>query len=321
MEVSKFLQKPRPVWSGEEDTTLYEENLDENVPHLPHSCRCVEQVLSRAAEALCEGEAEEPVDFQSVASTSSIPASALARRAPASPQGGSSGTGASASSTAPVALLGASPVVGTPPVAFSSPRSPTDDHRPPPLCSKAISAPVNSKAVAPSSSSGAAWSGFAEARGPTSKAALSSGSSSYADAVGGSAAARWLEKPTHSEVSQLPHVPFSPASLPSSAVSPPAAPRLELEDEHDRAVAAFLRENGFSALKRPRRQSFVGTTYPLHCAASQGLVRMTELLVKAGADPSQKNSWGQTPTDVARRCNRRGSHDSVLEVLQRATAA
>jgi hypothetical protein len=116
----------------------------------------------------------------------------------------------------------------------------------------------------------------------------------------------------------MPPSPYSAASsVPSATDSPPEA---RSQDEHERAVAAFLRENGFVNLTRPRRQRFVGTTHPLHCAASQGLVRMTELLVKAGANPRQKNSWGQTPLDIARRCNRKGSHEGVLEVLQRVTA-
>lgn len=95
----------------------------------------------------------------------------------------------------------------------------------------------------------------------------------------------------------------------------PLLPPRQLE-EHERAVSAFLRENGFIGLDLPKRQSLVAATYPLHCAASLGLVRMTELLLEAGADAKQKNSWGQTPMDVARRCNsKRGSHDGVLEVL------
>lgn len=120
------------------------------------------------------------------------------------------------------------------------------------------------------------------------------------------------------------HLPTSPWSVASSAstlaVHPQALPSRD-EDEHDRAVAAFLRENGFTTLTKARRQSLVGATYPLHCAASQGLVRMTDLLIKAGADPGQKNSWGQKALDVAGRCNRKGSHDGVLDVLRRATAA
>jgi len=86
--------------------------------------------------------------------------------------------------------------------------------------------------------------------------------------------------------------------------------------ERERAVAAFLRENGFHSVGQSRRQTLVGSTYPLHCAVSLGLVRMTQLLLDAGANASQKNSWGQTPLDVARRCNKKGSHDAVLEVLQ-----
>merc|ERR1719440_1072932 len=89
--------------------------------------------------------------------------------------------------------------------------------------------------------------------------------------------------------------PSSPYSTPSRPCPPAPPPAEQGQDEHDRAVRAFLRENGFTTLTSSRRrQSLVGTTYPLHCAASQGLVRMTELLIKAGADPSQKNLWGQS---------------------------
>lgn len=93
----------------------------------------------------------------------------------------------------------------------------------------------------------------------------------------------------------------------------------DLAEQHEQAIAAFLRENGYHGLTRSKWK--VGSDYPLHCSASQGLVRMTDLLIKAGADPTQKNSWGQTPADVARKRNKGGSHKGVLEVLGRATAA
>lgn len=99
----------------------------------------------------------------------------------------------------------------------------------------------------------------------------------------------------------------NPTDIPESSAS--ALP------ERERAVLAFLRENGFQSVGQSRRHSLVGSTYALHCAASLGLVRMTQLLLEAGANANQKNSWGQTPIDVARRCNKKGSHDAVLEVL------
>jgi len=126
----------------------------------------------------------------------------------------------------------------------------------------------------------------------------------------------WAASP--SSASTATSAPFQPDSHEDS---PNQSSSAEPQDEHDRAVAAFLRENGFKALTGRRRSSLVGFNCPLHSAASQGLVRMTDLLIKAGADPSQKNSWGQTPMDVARRCNKRGSHDGVLRVLERGVSA
>lgn len=100
----------------------------------------------------------------------------------------------------------------------------------------------------------------------------------------------------------------SESSIPSAMPS--------LKSEHERAVAAFLKENGFSTnLRRWKRQRF-SMTFPLHVAASQGLVRMTELLLKAMADPKQRNSWGQTAMDVARKNCKRDTHRQVLEILE-----
>lgn len=137
---------------------------------------------------------------------------------------------------------------------------------------------------------------------------------------------RWVRAGLEAPGGAGPRVPPSPFSAGSSKGSSENdhqfldAPNPADQDEHDRAVAAFLRENGFTSLSR-RRSCVVGATYPLHCAASQGLVRMTDLLIKAGANPHQKNNWGQTAVKVAKRCNRKGSHDSVLQVLQQASAA
>mmetsp|Transcript_5769 Transcript_5769/g.13301 ORF Transcript_5769/g.13301 Transcript_5769/m.13301 type:complete len:191 (-) Transcript_5769:7-579(-) len=55
---------------------------------------------------------------------------------------------------------------------------------------------------------------------------------------------------------------------------------------------------------------------PIHVAARLGENEMVRLLLKAGADPTVKNSSGKTALDVAKAVNQRGSHQLVIEVLK-----
>lgn len=83
-----------------------------------------------------------------------------------------------------------------------------------------------------------------------------------------------------------------------------AVAALDPSAEHKGAIAAFLMENGFHGTVGDCRRRVTGTTYPLHVAAEQGLVRMVGLLLEANADPLQKNSWGKTALDVAQRLSK-----------------
>ncbi|OLQ10098.1 hypothetical protein AK812_SmicGene6246 [Symbiodinium microadriaticum] len=55
--------------------------------------------------------------------------------------------------------------------------------------------------------------------------------------------------------------------------------------------------------------------YPIHFAAKQGDVRLVRQLLAAGADPLQKTSRGRTALQIAKKCNRKGSHTEVEELL------
>lgn len=76
--------------------------------------------------------------------------------------------------------------------------------------------------------------------------------------------------------------------------------KLDPETEHKAAVEAFLKANGFNHILEKRRRG-LDTTYPLHVATEQGLVRMVGLLLEARADANLKNTWGRTALDIAKK--------------------
>mmetsp|Transcript_46479 Transcript_46479/g.99525 ORF Transcript_46479/g.99525 Transcript_46479/m.99525 type:complete len:257 (-) Transcript_46479:372-1142(-) len=84
------------------------------------------------------------------------------------------------------------------------------------------------------------------------------------------------------------------------------------------AVAAFLLANGFTGGASGPKKGFINTTYPLHRAAKRGNANIVKYLLQEGANPSQKNSAGRTPAQVARKHDRNGSHAAVLRVLAKA---
>jgi len=79
----------------------------------------------------------------------------------------------------------------------------------------------------------------------------------------------------------------------------------------------FLAKNGFDGVSNKRRRTLQPSIYALHLAAERGDATLVTLLVEAGADASQKDSSGRTPADVAKKKNRKGSHDEVVALLSR----
>lgn len=77
----------------------------------------------------------------------------------------------------------------------------------------------------------------------------------------------------------------------------------------------FLAENGFDGVGNKRRRMLRPSVYPLHLAAEKGDAQLIRLLLEAGADRLLKDSSSRTPEDVAKRKNKKGSHDEALAAL------
>eukprot|EP00434_Breviolum_minutum_P027524 symbB.v1.2.024339.t1/scaffold2296.1/size83103/4 len=88
----------------------------------------------------------------------------------------------------------------------------------------------------------------------------------------------------------------------------------------------FLEQYGFEEIDRKQR---IGTptgcffwgskwqiVYPVHLAARDGNFEVLALLLKHGVDKNVKSSKGQTPLDMARFADVKGSHQQVIYLLQ-----
>merc|ERR1712241_1599701 len=92
--------------------------------------------------------------------------------------------------------------------------------------------------------------------------------------------------------------------------------RLEKEQrEAQQHVATFLKDNGFKGVN-DKRKKMLFSCYPLHVAVEKNNADIVKSLLRCGADPKQKNSSGQTPQDLAHKCNKKGSHTLVLQAIQ-----
>jgi len=83
-------------------------------------------------------------------------------------------------------------------------------------------------------------------------------------------------------------------------------------------LQAFFNKHGFVDANAPKLSSTLlgsSKTYPLHVAAEQGEERIVELLLKAGANPAQKNSSKKTASELAQKKNKDGSRSDVLLLL------
>lgn len=93
------------------------------------------------------------------------------------------------------------------------------------------------------------------------------------------------------------------------------APVGDLKLSDKQAVDAFLASHGFSDVTAKRRW-FMKSWHPLHAAISEENADMVCLLLRAGADPSQRNSAGLTAKEyAAQRHQRRGAPREVLGTL------
>lgn len=95
------------------------------------------------------------------------------------------------------------------------------------------------------------------------------------------------------------------------------AKRLASERERKAAVLAFLQEHGFSSVDKAKRK-MLRKNYPIHVAAEKGDDKMVQMLLKEGADPSQRNSAGRTAMQIAIDKDRDNSHQAVVRALQRS---
>mmetsp|Transcript_120247 Transcript_120247/g.299964 ORF Transcript_120247/g.299964 Transcript_120247/m.299964 type:complete len:192 (-) Transcript_120247:305-880(-) len=122
--------------------------------------------------------------------------------------------------------------------------------------------------------------------------------------------------PTTSSVgSRLSTTPSSASSLGATASISGAA---RARRARGARVQRFLVANDFTTVHASRESRLGRRCFPLHDAVRQRDAQMVALLLEFGANPTVKNSAGQTPEQLARCKNMWGSHDEVLRVLGEA---
>lgn len=79
---------------------------------------------------------------------------------------------------------------------------------------------------------------------------------------------------------------------------------------------SFLKLHGFTHVNEKLRSlTLYKYQYPLHVAVTSCNVDIVKLLLREEADTKCKNSSGLTPWMLALKCNKKGSHLEVLELL------
>jgi len=106
------------------------------------------------------------------------------------------------------------------------------------------------------------------------------------------------------------------SSLPSTKSTRSTRSTQSLSKARASMLKTWLLEEGFITCTDPKAGHFGRTYYPLHKAVKQNSVELVETLLRAGADPSCKNSSGLTPLESARRHNWLGSSSAVIAALE-----
>merc|ERR1712048_655624 len=84
----------------------------------------------------------------------------------------------------------------------------------------------------------------------------------------------------------------------------------EMTDKKNK-VDEFLKQHGYAGVNTKRKSKFGRYKFALHTAVKHN-PDMVPLLLQAGAEPSNKNSKGQTPYEYAKKL--KSSAESVLRV-------
>eukprot|EP00928_Gymnodinium_smaydae_P025906 TRINITY_DN204_c0_g3_i1.p1 TRINITY_DN204_c0_g3~~TRINITY_DN204_c0_g3_i1.p1 ORF type:complete len:247 (-),score=89.56 TRINITY_DN204_c0_g3_i1:316-990(-) len=93
------------------------------------------------------------------------------------------------------------------------------------------------------------------------------------------------------------------------------AQRKEQEKADSAKLQAFLKQHGYKDATTKRTKMFK-SKYPLHSAVKLNDASIVKLLLAQGADPTAKNSAGQTPASLAQSLQKDGSHMQVLAQLE-----
>merc|ERR1712085_209058 len=84
----------------------------------------------------------------------------------------------------------------------------------------------------------------------------------------------------------------------------------------EKAVGAHLKKRGFKSLTASKKAFCGAAVYPLFIAVEDGDAELVKaMLLCEPSISSQKNTAGKTARQVAERCNKNGSHESVLAAL------
>jgi len=81
-------------------------------------------------------------------------------------------------------------------------------------------------------------------------------------------------------------------------------------------VSEWCKSNGYADMTLPKKTLRSATKFPLHTAVKQKNEEMIGLLMRCGADQSAVDSKKQSPSELAAKLNKNGSHDQILAMLR-----
>lgn len=91
----------------------------------------------------------------------------------------------------------------------------------------------------------------------------------------------------------------------------------EKEAADKKKVEDFLHNKGFAGINRKRTKLWK-SKYPLHSAVKENDPELVQLLLEAKANPACRNSAGETPVQLAKKLNVRGSQTALLRKFTEA---
>lgn len=105
------------------------------------------------------------------------------------------------------------------------------------------------------------------------------------------------------------------AAAAAAATAAEEQAKLEAKLEAEQKATEWCKKNGFKNIHTPKKTFRGAVKFPLHTAVKHKNEEMVGMLLRAGAQKNDRDSNNLTPSELAAKLNKDGSHMQIISEL------